>query len=239
LIELRAAVVLLDIEGTLGSIAFVRDVLFPYADERMDAFVRTNIQSSKLREILDAAAREIGVNADNTPAILAALHAWSANDRKVTPLKALQGLIWQEGYERHGIRGHLYDDAVTALRRFRRDGIVSYVYSSGSIAAQRLLFENSTAGNVVPLFGGFFDTTIGAKREAASYERIAASLGVAPEHVAFFSDTSAELDAAQSAGMQTVQVVRPADGTVAGGTHPVARNFDEVAVASVYRARGR
>jgi enolase-phosphatase E1 len=230
LTELRASVVLIDIEGTVGSIAFVRDVLFPYADARLDEFVALHGGEADVRAALDLASREAGVDAQDLRRILAALHRWSADDAKKTPLKTLQGMIWRDGFESGAIVGHLYPDAVEALRRYRSNGLVLAVYSSGSVAAQRLLFAHSVAGNLTALFAGFYDTTTGPKLESTSYTRIAKGLGFAPARIVFFSDSAGELDAANGAGMQTVQVVRPQDGTEAVGRHAVVATFADVDV---------
>ena len=131
MIELRAAVALLDIEGTLGSIAFVRDVLFPYADARMDEFAALHGSEPDVRAVLDLAAREANVDSADLRGILAALHEWSAGDVKTTPLKTIQGMIWREGFESGAIVGHLYPDAIEALRRYRRNGVLLAIYSSG------------------------------------------------------------------------------------------------------------
>jgi enolase-phosphatase E1 len=230
LIELRAPVALLDIEGTVGSIAFVRDVLFPYADARMDEFVALHGTEPDVRAALDLAAREAGVAALDVRGILAALHKWSADDVKTTPLKTIQGMIWKDGFESGAIVGHLYPDAVEALRRYRSNGVLLAIYSSGSVAAQRLLFGHCVAGNLLAMFAGFYDTTTGPKLEPASYTRIARALGHAPASVAFFSDNARELDAARDAGMQTVQLVRPEDGTKPDPTHPIVATFADVDV---------
>lgn len=219
----RAA--LIDIEGTVGSIAFVRDVLFPYAKERMDAYAHAHAEEPWMRAILDEAAHEAGVDVRDLPSILHALHTWADNDVKVTPLKELQGRIWVEGFESSGIRGHLFPDAIDALHRFHDAGVKLYIYSSGSVAAQKLLFAHSVAGDLLSLFSGFYDTTIGGKRDAASYERIVNELGVAPNNVIFFSDNTAELDAAREAGVQTVQLARPQDGTVPATAHTSVESF--------------
>jgi enolase-phosphatase E1 len=224
----RADAALIDIEGTLGSVAFVRDVLFPYARERMDAYIAAHRQEPEMQAILRDAAREAGVDLDDLPAILEALHRWSDHDEKITPLKELQGRIWVDGYLSSGIRGDLYPDALEALRRFASAGIPLYIYSSGSVAAQRLLFGHTVAGDLLPLFRGFYDTTIGGKREAASYERIAADLGMEPSRIIFFSDVVQELDAARAAGIKTVQVARPQDGTVATTAHPSVASFEGI-----------
>ena len=226
--KFRAHAALIDIEGTIGSIAFVRDVLFPYASARLDAYVSEHQADPKVSEILDQTAAESGAARNDLAALLAALHDWSNRDVKVLPLKQLQGLIWVEGFESAGIRGHLYQDAIDALHRFHDAGVALYVYSSGSIAAQKLLFGHSVAGDLIPLFSGFFDTTIGGKRESASYERILRELGFAPNETIFFSDNESELDAAQEAGVQTVQLARPEDGTVPTTRHACIESFYEV-----------
>ena len=228
--QFRAAAALIDIEGTVGSIAFVRDVLFPYAKARMDQYVRAHAEEPWMRAILDEAAREAGVNVHDLNSILLALHAWSDNDVKVTPLKELQGHIWIEGFESSGIRGHVYQDAIDALHRFHEAGVRLYIYSSGSVPAQKLLFGHSVAGDLLPLFSGFYDTTIGGKRETGSYERICSELGVPPNEVIFFSDNISELDAARDAGVQTVQLARPEDATVPATAHTSVESFVEIDV---------
>ena len=230
--QFHAKAALIDIEGTVSSIAFVHDVLFPYAKERMDAFVRAHEDEPWMRAILDQAAREAAVDVHDLPAILRALHTWLDADVKATPLKELQGRIWVEGFESTGLRGHLYPDALDALQRYRDASVRLYIYSSGSVAAQKLLFGHSVAGDLLPLFSGFYDTTIGGKREAASYERIVEELGVAPNDVIFFSDNIAELDAARAAGIQTVQLARPEDGTTPATDHTSVESFDRVELRS-------
>jgi enolase-phosphatase E1 len=229
--NITADAALIDVEGTVGSIAFVRDVLFPYARERMAAFVKEHREDPSVRAVLDAAAREAGVDVHDLPEILHALLAWSDNDVKVTPLKELQGMIWESGFTSGEIRADLYADAVEALQRFHHCGTRLFIYSSGSVAAQHLLFGHSVAGDLQPLFDGYFDTTAGPKKEPASYRRIACRIGTAPENIVFFSDQPLELDAARNAGMQTVQLARPQDGVTPAGTHPATDSFAEVEIA--------
>ena len=229
--QFRATAALIDIEGTVGSIAFVRDVLFPYARERMDAYVAKHQDDPRVRALMDEAAREASVDVHDLPAILAALHAWAEADLKVTVLKELQGLIWVEGFESSGLQGHLYGDAVDALNRFHDAGVKLYVYSSGSVAAQKLLFGHTTAGDLLPLFSGFYDTTTGGKREAASYETILGQIGAAPNETIFFSDNELELDAAHEAGVQTVQLARPEDATIPTTRHTSVESFNDLEVA--------
>jgi enolase-phosphatase E1 len=230
-IAARAAVV--DVEGTTSTIAFVHDVLFPYADAHLDAYVQAHRSDPEVAAAMREAAQLAGEEPDADDAtVLAHLHRWIAEDRKVTPLKALQGLIWADGYARGDLRGHVYADAAAGLRRWHAAGVLLYVYSSGSIAAQRTLFANSVEGDLSALFSGNFDTTTGPKREAASYRAIAAAIGLPAADIVFLSDVDAELDAARSAAMQTVRLLRAAD-TPPGATttHPSATSFAEIDVS--------
>jgi len=199
----------------------------------MNAFVRARTEDPAMRAVLDQAAREAGVDVHNLDAIVRALHEWSDCDVKVTPLKELQGMIWKEGFESGEIRAPLYDDAVDAMRRYRACGVRLFIYSSGSIAAQKLLFGHAVAGDLRALFEGYFDTTIGPKRESASYRRIAQTIGLPPERVVFFSDHPLELDAARAAGMQTMQLARAEDGVSAEGTHPATDTFAGIELETV------
>jgi enolase-phosphatase E1 len=221
-----------DIEGTTSTIAFVKDVLFPYADAHLDAYVAAHRDEPVVAAALRDAAVEAGEPDAGDARILAHLHRWIAEDRKITPLKTLQGLIWQEGYEQTGLHGHVYDDVPPVLRAWYDAGIALYVYSSGSIVAQKTLFAHTAFGDLTGLFRGHFDTTIGGKRAASSYLAIARETGFAPEAMLFLSDVDAELDAALETGMRTGRLLRPAD-TPPGATtsHPSYTTFDEIAAS--------
>jgi enolase-phosphatase E1 len=216
----RPALVLTDIEGTTSAIAFVKDTLFPFAEAALDGFLDAQGHRPEVAALL---AEVPG------PDPRATLRRWMAEDAKATPLKALQGMIWRAGFEDGRLRGHLWPDVAPLLRAWHAAGIGLAVYSSGSEEAQRLLFGHSAAGDLSPLFRGFFDTRVGAKRDAASYARIAAALGAEPGAVLFLSDVAEELDAARAAGLGTCQLVRPADGTRPAGRHPEAPDFPAVA----------
>ncbi len=208
-----------DIEGTTTPIAFVRDVLFPYARARLPGFLAEHGD--------EPAVAEAAALAGGRP-VLEALLGWMDQDAKVTPLKAIQGVIWDEGYARGELLGRIYPDVPPVLKRWRAQGIRLYVYSSGSEAAQRLIFGRSDAGDLGGLFSGFFDTRVGGKREAASYARIARGIGLPAGEILFLSDIEAELDAAAESGVATCQVVRAEDGTVGSARHLVAADFGEV-----------
>lgn len=223
--------ILTDIEGTTSSLSFVKDVLFPYAAERLPAFVRAHADEPAVREQLDAVRAEIGGDADDE-VVIGRLLRWIAEDQKITPLKALQGMIWEAGYRQGDFTGHVYPDAVEALRAWHDAGIMLYVYSSGSVEAQKLLFAHTEYGDLTPLFSGYYDTRIGHKREVASYERIRDELGLAGNAILFLSDIREELDAAAKAGMKTVCLAR--DGMPAEDIgHPVVSDFSQIDLESL------
>ncbi|MGG5821983.1 acireductone synthase [Falsiroseomonas sp. HW251] len=211
--------ILTDIEGTTSAIAFVKDMLFPFAEAALDGFLDAHGSDPQVAAIL----------ADIPgPDPRAQLRRWMKDDAKVTPLKSLQGLIWRAGFEDGRLKGHLWPDVPAALRAWHAAGLALAVYSSGSVEAQKLLFRHSLAGDLEPLFAGFFDTRIGAKRETVSYAAIARELGLPPAEVLFLSDVAEELDAAAAAGLATCQLVRAGDGTKPSGRHPEAADFPAV-----------
>ena len=222
--------VVCDIEGTTGSTAFVKDVLFPYADAHLDEYIRAHRRDSLTADALAATAQIASLRPDDDDALLLKLHEWIVQDRKETPLKTLQGAVWAQGYADGSLRGHVYSDAVDGLRTWHDLGLKLYIYSSGSVAAQKLLFAHSVAGDLTPLFSGHFDTTTGPKRDAASYQTIADTIGLNAVRILFLSDVAQELDAAREAGFRTVQVVRANDGTVATDSHVWIRSFEELAL---------
>lgn len=192
--------ILTDIEGTTSSIAFVAETLFPYARARLPAFVAAHPDETA-PILAEVAAMEPG-----DP--VATLTRWIDEDRKATPLKTLQGMIWADGYRERAFTGHIYPDAAAALRRWHEAGMALYVFSSGSVAAQKLLFGHSDAGDLTPLFSGYFDTTTGPKREAASYRAIADAIGLAGDEILFLSDTPEEIVAAREARLSALLIDR-------------------------------
>jgi enolase-phosphatase E1 len=217
-----------DIEGTTSSIDFVKDVLFPYARKRLPAFVETHADKPEVQHWLHEAAKEAGIIEASRQEIIELLLGWIDQDRKSTALKALQGMIWKEGYEAGEYRAHVYPEVSARLHAWRADGLHLYVYSSGSVPAQRLFFRYSDAGDLTPLFAGYFDTETGPKRESASYAKIADAIDERPEHILFLSDIVEELDAAREAGLQTGWLLRPPQAVPADPRHPAYADFDAI-----------
>lgn len=221
--------ILTDIEGTTSSLSFVKDVLFPYAREHIGEYVREHAEQAKVADQLQAVAQEAGRELSLDEAIVL-LEQWIDEDRKITALKSLQGMIWEAGYRHGDFTGHMYEDAIRNLRQWHDKGIPLYVYSSGSVHAQKLLFAHSDYGDLTALFSGYFDTHIGHKREVSSYEAIASEIGVRAGDILFLSDIREELDAARSAGMQTRWLVRDAESIDTAAAHLQVRDFDAISL---------
>lgn len=219
---------LVDIEGTTTPIDFVTITLFPYARREMAAFLtRPTAELSQDLVLLSAeyegeASPPAWPDRPGAKGTLEYLHWLMDSDRKSTGLKSIQGRIWQEGYERGELQGVVYPDVAPAFERWKARGASLYIYSSGSVLAQKLIFGCMDR----PLTGfidGYFDTEVGPKREAGSYESICSQVNLAPESVMFLSDVPAELEAASRAGLGATQVVR--DGLKASW-EPAVTSFD-------------
>jgi enolase-phosphatase E1 len=220
---------LFDIEGTITSLAFVKDELSPYARRALPAFLRAERSRPEVAAIVERLAREVGVEPSDVDRVGQTLVQWIDEDRKQTDLKALQGMVWEDGYRTGAFRGHLYPDVLPFWKRARAAGLRLAIYSSGSEQAQRLLLTYSVEGDVSGLVDRYFDTRVGAKGERESYARIAGGLGIPPSEVRFFSDAVPELDAARAAGMATCRLLRPEVPAIAHD-HPEVRSFEEVGV---------
>ena len=240
--DTEARVLLLDIEGTTTSADFVFQVLFPFARGNLKDFIGETLSSDELRAEIHLLRREhrqdaeAGLNPtswdeqsdDSLIDSLVAYLGWlMERDRKSTPLKSIQGRIWEAGYLAGRLKGHVYSDVLPAFDRWRRRRKTICIFSSGSALAQRLLFQYSTAGDLTPYIERYFDTRIGSKKESQSYGRIAAELGCNPPDMLFISDVREELDAARQAGMKTALCVREQTEPVTLA-HWVIRTFDEV-----------
>jgi enolase-phosphatase E1 len=240
-------VILTDIEGTISPISFVKDVLFPYSKERLEDFILTNfehdpfllsiieatleeVKQGKVTELIYGSNQEDAIFETQVYTAIQALKIWIQEDKKITPLKDLQGLIWQEGFRKGLFKAPLYPDAFEFFLNMKGKGLPIYVYSSGSVQAQRLFFEFSEFGDIRYLFSGFYDTKIGSKKESASYLEIANDINVSPEHILFLTDIKDECRASEQAGLLTIQVVRESleDEINLDSSSKVISNFGEL-----------
>lgn len=218
----RYDAILLDIEGTTTSIAFVYDVLFPYARQQVAAYLAAHWDdASDARRLFEAE----GADASSPEALARTVLAQMDADQKSTALKSLQGQIWKAGYADGTLRADVFPDVPDAIARWVDQGLQVCIYSSGSVAAQKLLFGHTPYGDLTPQLSGYFDTTTGPKREAGSYAQIAGAMGVAPGRILFATDVVAEADAAVAAGMQAVIMDRPGNKPQPAHEHPVAQDF--------------
>ena len=220
--------IITDIEGTTSSLSFVKDVLFPYARQHIVNYVKEHADEEHVKEQINAIKKMMGENAD-LDQVTQQLIEWIDQDQKVTPLKALQGMVWESGYRNGDFTGHIYEDAYLKLKQWHEQGIKIYIYSSGSVFAQKLLYGFSDFGDVTPLFSGYFDTHIGHKRESNSYHNILQTIGAPANEVVFLSDIVEELDAAKSAKMNTCWLIRDGE-TPTLSQHPVAKTFSDISL---------
>lgn len=242
--ETPARAILLDIEGTTTPLDFVTQVLFPYSRLHVKQFLKQHgssdevgAQIAALREE-HAADRRRGLDppalTDEPPgaqleSLVTYIHWLIDHDRKSTPLKALQGKIWAEGYESGELRSQVFADVPPAMERWRGQNKDICIFSSGSVLAQKLLFAYSSAGDLTRFIHRYFDTTTGIKTESESYRRIAAELKRDPSEITFVSDVAAELDAARSAGMRIRLCIRPGNRpqpTIE--SYPLIHTFDDL-----------
>lgn len=240
-LEVAPRGILLDIEGTTTPITFISKTLFPYSQRRARNFILSHLQDeeiqSALRQLQYENARD---RAAGAPAIedgsrdtieeTVRYYLWLIDvDRKSTPLKAIQGRIWEEGYARGELQSIIFPDVVPALNRWRHEGQLTAIYSSGSVLAQLQLFRHTVDGDLTPLIDAYFDTHVGNKKQPESYGKIAGHMKLPPNEVLFVSDVAAELDPALAAGMRTALCARPGNPSIAEkNNHHVIRSFEEL-----------
>lgn len=218
--------ILTDIEGTTTSISFVHETLFPYAKQNVQEYLLHHQNEPEIQTIIEEVQKLASCATEDVGSVLL---QWMERDKKITPLKTLQGMMWEEGYRQGAFQGHVYADAYEQMRSWKNRGIPLSIYSSGSVKAQKLLFSFSDQGDMTPLFSHYFDTNTGGKKESASYRSIAQELGIEPALILFLSDSLDELNAAKEAGMQTVLLCR--DGIrLENQNHPSVIDFNEVLI---------
>ena len=203
--------ILMDIEGTTSSISFVKDVLFPYFLSNIDDINKlSNIKEVKYAfgQVLRIVKREENRDITTSEEVILELKKWCGQDLKITPLKTLQGILWQKGYQNGELLGHVYDDVPVMLENWNLLGKKMGIFSSGSVNAQKLLFSHSVKGNLSTYFSNYFDTNIGSKRDSDTYSLITKKLALPQNRILFLSDVIEELAAADKAGMKTIQITR-------------------------------
>ncbi|MFN3191640.1 MAG: acireductone synthase [Aureliella sp.] len=235
--------ILLDIEGTTSSISFVHDEMFPFVLKRLKAFLEDRIQDPVVIHACDLIAIDAGYasleewttkeDGEATDLVEENVRALMANDAKATGLKALQGVIWKDGFDSGELKAHSFPEVIPCIRKWKESGIDVRIYSSGSIAAQKLFFGHlEEHGDCLDLFTGHYDTTIGGKKETASYKAIVQDWGGQPNEILFVSDIVEELSAAEEAGLQVRLSMRPGNHPVAGSVHfPQIESFDSILLA--------
>ncbi|MFK7894059.1 MAG: acireductone synthase [Granulosicoccus sp.] len=223
--------IVLDIEGTTSSTCYVHETLYPYAQQRFVSWLTHHQSDEQVAEQLNA-IRSLADEPDaSLERIVWWLNYWLEDDQKVTPLKAIQGWIWDEGFKAGKLKSHFYDDAIPVIRRWHTEGRRLFIFSSGSVAAQHAWFGHTPDGDLLPLFSGHFDTeNLGPKRVASSYRLIAERTGFDVQNMVFLSDLQAELDAAREAGWHTVGVSRKGDQYYEQGVgdHLRIESFDQL-----------
>jgi enolase-phosphatase E1 len=216
-LEPKTPLIVLDIEGTITDIDFVAQTLFPYARKHMPDFLQTHKDNPAVKTHLEA----LRVH-ENKPDLsleesIAVLDQWMATDQKIGILKALQGMVWREGYESGAFQGHLYEEVLDTLKVWVKAGKKLFIYSSGSVEAQKLLLGYSVYGDVTPLFSGFFDTEIGAKTADYSYKTLSERIHAHPHTLTFYSDNPLELQAAQNSGLSVIEIKRKSSDLTPSG----------------------
>ena len=241
--EVQVRVILLDIEGTTTPVDFVSKTLFPYASRKLESFLRKNSANPEIGGLVEDlhAQHELDERKGLKPPSWlddseeervrssAGYGQWLiTRDSKCTPLKSLQGKIWQQGYTSGELKGEVYPDVPAAFERWKRKGKVIGIYSSGSMLAQQLLFGSISTGDLTPYISAFFDTRVGEKKEAESYRKIAVSLSCESTQVLFISDAAMEIEAAQSAGMHALLCERDRHTSATPGEQKVIHDFEGV-----------
>jgi enolase-phosphatase E1 len=243
MLEANVRAILLDIEGTTTPIKFVYEVLFPFAQNHLKAFIRQHSRSADVSADIAALRAEHDADLENgekPPAwpvdsddswlesVTAYVHWQMKQDRKSTALKSLQGKVWEAGYLSGSLLSEVYPDVPPAFARWRKQEKKIYIYSSGSILAQKLLFAHTNYGDLTGYINDYFDTTIGAKKAATSYQSIAEQIALTAREMFFLSDVSAELDAARDAGLATALCVRPGNPEPKTDSHPLVHTFENI-----------
>jgi len=238
--DVKTKLILLDVEGTVSPLTFVHDVLFPFARQHVAEFLSINADAAPIQNVLDQMARDEGKDdftkwcpyqppsAQATKWVVNEVNRLMDIDAKKPGLKALQGLVWEQGFHSGTLQSVVFPDVPAALATWTSAGRQVRIYSSGSVQAQKLFFTHTDAGDLSIYLSGYYDTTTGPKRESKSYSAIALNVNLPPGEILFLSDVPEELDAARTAGFATGLTLRPGNRAVPHPTHPIVNTFDEI-----------
>lgn len=221
--------ILTDIEGTISSLEYVRKVMFPYSKKNLRSFMTEHKEEDIVKKTIRELSDKLGKSVDIEESIKI-LESWIDADLKEPILKEIQGYIWEEGFKDGKLKGHIYQDAYIKLMEWKEIGIKIYVFSSGSVKAQKLFFKYTDYGDITNIFSGFFDTKMGSKKDKDSYLKISDEIKLKPREILFLSDIEEELDASREAGMKTIRVLR--DGIEISSKHKVVRDFSSISLNS-------
>jgi len=233
--------IICDIEGTTTSISFVKDTLFKYAYENCEKYLIDNFDEQEIQSIVENLCVEAIndkyeiVKSDNVNEyahkVACYVQELINQDRKVSSLKLLQGKIWKYAFESKVVTGHLFEDVLRNFVNWTYNGIKIYIYSSGSVEAQKLLFKYSVSGDLSSYITDYFDTKVGHKQEPKSYENILQQIKLDGQHVLFLSDIPNELYAAKHADIKTLLLFRPNNYEISEHDKSqlsMVDNFDEI-----------
>ena len=105
-----------DIEGTTTQLSFVKDVLFPYAYKHLPHYLAEHQTESQIVALLDDTRQLLENPQLNVDDLTQQFLTWIEQDKKITPLKTLQGFIWKDGYEKGELISHVYPDSILKLK---------------------------------------------------------------------------------------------------------------------------
>ena len=229
---------LFDIEGTTTPISFVHETLFPYSKKRLKQFLKTlefdkSLESDLIEEnssdlskenykesILDS-NQEIDKNK-----LESYLNFLIRVDRKSKPLKEIQGKIWRDGYESGELKSIIYADVKLFFEKLKELDKKIYIYSSGSVEAQKLIFKYSKLGDLSIYIHDYFDTNIGGKKEPESYSKILANINIPAKELVFFTDVKEEADAASYNKIKSYIMNRPGNKKQVPHTYDILDTFE-------------
>ncbi len=222
-----------DIEGTTTPISFVHEILFPYSKKNLKSFLEKNhIEKNILEDLknenkIDNEKKLFSFGIESFEKQIDYLEFLISVDRKSKPLKEIQGKIWEIGYKSGELKSILFSDVFSFFKKIKSSDSEISIYSSGSVEAQKLIFEYSNQGNLKPFISNYFDTTVGGKRESDSYKNILKELKANSSECVFFTDINEEAYAAKNIGVEVFLMIREGNLLQAENDHKKLKSFDE------------